>query len=426
MSTFDPTPQFADSLDRSDPLARFRSEFPLSQSCIYLDGNSLGLLSHRANDSLQAILDSWRQYGVDGWSEGPHAWFDLPGKLGALMAPLVGADPDEVIVTGSTTVNLHQLVSTFYHPTPQRYKILADSLTFPSDIYALHSQLRLRGYDPEDALVQVPSRDGMTLDEDDIIQAMAEDVALIVLPSVLYVSGQWLDMPRLTAAARERGILIGFDLAHSAGVMPHHLRDWGVDFAFWCTYKYLNGGPGSVAGLYVARRHFSEPPGLAGWFSSEKSMQFDLSHTLVPAPDTGAYQIGTPHLLSMAPLVGSLPMFAEAGMEAIRQKSLQASRYLMDLVSWRLAEYGFSLATPADDARRGGHAALVHPEAVRICKALKARRVIPDYRPPQVIRLAPAPLYTSYRDLWNAVEQLRLIMEHREYEQYPRTREVIA
>ncbi|PSR34162.1 MAG: kynureninase [Sulfobacillus benefaciens] len=424
--TLDTSLQYAGTLDRNDSLSRFRSEFPLAASHIYLDGNSLGLMSVRAEKSLIAIMESWRQLGIDGWSAGPYPWFDLSERLGSMMAPLVGADPDEVIITGSTTVNLHQLMATFYHPEGTRTKILADSLTFPSDIYAIKSQLRIHGQDPDEDLIQVPSKDGFTLDEDRIIQAMTDDVALVILPSVLYVSGQLLDMAKLTQEAHRRQIAIGFDLAHSAGIMPHQLAAWGVDFAFWCTYKYLNGGPGSVGALYVSRRHFSKTPGLAGWFSSDKHTQFDMAHTLVPAPNAGAFQIGTPHLLSLAPLLGSLEMFLDADMDQIRDKSLRLTRYLMDLVDHRLKHYGFRIVNPDTDSRRGGHVALAHPEAVRICKALKARHVIPDYRPPQVIRLAPIPFYTTYQDVWNAVDQLLQIMEHHEYEHYPNQREVIA
>lgn len=227
----------------------------------------------------------------------------------------MGANPEEVIVSGSTTVNLHQLVSTFYKPEGKRTKILADELNFPSDIYALQSQVKLKGFDPEEHLVQVKSADGHTLREEDIVEAMTDEIALIVLPGVLYRSGQVLDMEYLTAEAHKRGIEIGFDLCHSVGSVPHSLSDWDVDFAFWCNYKHLNGGPGSTGGLYVNKRHFGRVPGLAGWFSSRKDKQFDMEHELTAAEDAGAYQIGTPNIFSMAPIIGSLSMFNEAGME---------------------------------------------------------------------------------------------------------------
>src|SRR5690625_2030243 len=253
--TVEYTRDYARTLDAQDPLHAFRDEFYLKENAIYMDGNSLGLLSKRAERSTYQLLESWKEYGIDGWTDGEHPWYYLSEKLGQKLTGLVGAKKEEVIVTGSTTVNLHHLVSTFYKPQGKRTKILADTLNFPSDIYALKAQLKLKGYD-ESHLIQVDSEDGHFLDEDDIIQAMTDDIALIVLPSVLYRSGQILDMEKLTSAAHERGIKIGFDLCHSVGAFPHQLHDWNVDFAFWCTYKYLNGGPGSVGGLFLHEKHF--------------------------------------------------------------------------------------------------------------------------------------------------------------------------
>ena len=416
----------AKHLDQSDNLASFRQEFYFPNDCIYLDGNSLGLLSKRAEQSLLSVLDAWRQFGIDGWTKGENPWFYLSEQLGEKMASLVGANPQEVIVTGSTTVNLHQLVSTFFHPNNARAKILADELNFPSDIYALQSQLKLKGLEPDIHLIRVKSDDGRTLQEEDIIEAMTDEIALIVLPSVLYRSGQILDMKRLTKEAHKRNILIGFDLCHSIGSIPHALSEWGVDFAFWCTYKHLNGGPGSVAALYVNQRHFGQIPGLAGWFSSHKSKQFDMEHTLSPAGDVGAFQIGTPHVLSMAPLIGALEIFLEAGIENIRQKSLSLTRFFINLIQQELAEYNFTIGNPIEDAHRGGHLFLEHKEAARICKALKDKNIIPDFRSPNGIRLAPVALYNSYVDVWNTVQTLKDIMKNETYKQYENKREVVA
>lgn len=424
--TFDRTRETAEKLDGADELARFREEFYLGKGRIYLDGNSLGLLSQPAEQSLLSVLDSWREYGIEGWTEGVHPWFHLSEELGKKGAPLVGAKPEEVIVTGSTTVNLHQLLASFYRPEGKRRKILADALTFPSDIYAMQSQLRLHGLDPEQHLIRVEGRDGQTLAEEDLIEAMTEEVAIIVLPSVLYRSGQILDMERLTVAARERGIPIGFDLCHSIGAIPHQLHEWGVDFAFWCNYKYLNAGPGGVGGLFVHQKHFGELPGLAGWFSSDKSVQFDMEYQLTPAGGAGAYQIGTPHLLSLAPLIGSLEIFTEAGIGPIREKSLRQTHYLMQLVEEELVGMGFTIGNPREDHRRGGHVCLVHPEAVRICKSLKEKGVIPDFRAPDVIRLAPVALYTAYTEVWEAVQVLKWIMEEKDYERHEKKRGVVA
>jgi kynureninase len=420
------TIEHAQQLDAQDELRSFRDEFYIKEGTIYMDGNSLGLLSKRAEASLLQILDSWKELGIDGWTQGEHPWFYLSERLGDLMAPLVGAKPEEVIVTGSTTLNLHQLVATFYEPQGNRTKIVADELSFPSDIYALQSQLKLKGLNPDEHLVRVKSRDGRTLTEEDIIEAMTDDVALIVLSSVLYRSGQILNMKKITEEAHRRGILIGWDLCHSIGAIPHALDEWDVDFAFWCNYKYLNGGPGCVAGLYVNEKHFGRTPGLAGWFSSDKRKQFDMEHTLTPAPDAGAYQLATPHVLSMAPLLGSLELFHEAGIDRLRKKSLQLTQYMMDLIRYELADFGFSFGNPLDDETRGGHIYLEHSEAARICKALKAKGVIPDFRKPNGIRLAPVALYNSFEDVFRTVQILKAIMTEETYKQYENTRDVVA
>lgn len=420
------TKGYAEKLDQHDPLRNYRDEFYLPENALYMDGNSLGLMSKRAEKALLEIADSWKSQGIDGWMNGKYPWFTISEKLGELCAPLVGAKPNEVIITASTTTNLHQLVSTFYKPEGSKTKILADELNFPSDIYALQSQLKLRGLDPQEHLIQVKSRDGRNIEEQDIIDAMSEDVAIVILPTVLYRSGQLLDIEKLTYEAHQRGILIGFDGCHSVGAIPHHFSKWGVDFAYWCTYKYLNSGPGGVGALYVNEKHFRKLPGLTGWFGSNKEKQFDMEHTFTQAVDAGAYQIGTPHLLSTAPLIGSLEMFAEADINAIREKSLEQTRYLMDLIQSELKGCDFTIGNPFEDHRRGGHVALEHPEAARICKALKENGVIPDFRNPNIIRLAPVAFYTSFVDVWQTVQILKRIMEQKLYEKFENKREVIA
>lgn len=418
--------EYARELDLSDDLARFRKEFYVQDETIYLDGNSLGLLSERAEKALFEVLHDWKEYGIGGWTRGKNPWFYLAERMGAMTAPLIGAAPEEVIATGSTTVNIHQLVSTFYRPEGKKTKILATYLDFPTDIHAIVSQLRSHGFAAEESLIRVESRDGRTVEEDDIVAAMTDEVALVLLPTVLYRSGQLLDVERLAREASERGIVIGFDAAHSAGSVPHAFSEWGVDFALWCGYKHLNGGPGAVAGLYVNRRHFGKVPGLAGWFGSDKDVQFDMEHEFAPARTAGAYQIGTPHILSLAPLIGSLEMFEEAGIEQVRRKSSSLTRYLMDLAEHGLSGFGFSISTPLEDARRGGHVALEHAEAARICEALKSNGVVPDFRAPDVIRLAPVALYTSYYEVWRTVRTLKEIMTGKLYEKYENKRGVVA
>jgi kynureninase len=420
------TLEYALELDQKDVLASYRNEFYLQEGGIYFDGNSLGLLSKRAEQSLLDLLSSWKTKGIEGWTEGEHPWFYLSEELGRSMAPLVGATPNEVIVTGSTTTNLHQLVASFFHPEGNRTKILADDITFPTDIYSLQSQLRLRGLDPTKNLVKVKSRDGHTLSEEDIIEAMTEGIAMIVLSGVLYRSGQVLDMEKLTKEAHKRNIIIGFDLCHSIGSIPHELSNWGVDFAFWCNYKHLNGGPGAVGGLYVNNRHFGKTPGLTGWFSSSKDKQFDMDHELTPAEHAGAYQMGTPHVLSLAPIIGSLSMFNEVGMERIRNKSLQLTGYMLELISHELEDYGFVIRTPLEDEKRGGHVLLEHSEAARICKALKDHHIVPDFRSPNGVRLAPVALYNTFEEVWKTVQTLKVIMDEEQYKKFENKRGVVA
>lgn len=422
----DITLEYARKLDKQDILKHYRDEFYLLPNIMYMDGNSLGLLSKRAEQSLLSILDSWKKYGIDGWTQGEHPWFYFSETLSEMCAPLVGALKEEVMITGSTTTNLHQLVASFYHPHGKRTKILVDELNFPSDLYAISSQLSLHGYNPEEHMKFVKSRDGNTLLEEDIIESMTDDIALIVLPSVLYRSGQILNLKALTKAAHERNIIIGFDLCHSIGSVPHNLDDWDVDFAFWCNYKHLNGGPGAVGGLFVNQKHFGKRPGLAGWFGSHKEKQFDLAIEMSPASDAGAYQIGTPNILSAAPLYGSLQMFAEVGIDAIRSKSLTLTDYMMFLIKEELRDFQFNIANPVDHERRGGHIYLVHEEAARICKALKNHRVIPDFRSPNGIRLAPVALYNSFEDVWNTVQILKKIMTEETYKKYENKRDVVA
>ncbi len=418
----------AAEMDKWDAMKSFREGTFIPPQTIYMDGNSLGLASKASEESLFRMFEEWKNLGIGGWLEGSPPWFFLAEELGGLMAPLMGARSDEVIMTGSTTMNLHSLVSTFYHPTTERRKIVADALNFPSDIYALRSQLKLRGMDPEENLVLIPSRDGRTLEIEDIIAAFDESVSLVVLPSVLYRSGQLLDMERITKEAHERGILVGFDCAHSAGALPHKLTDWGVDFAFWCGYKYLNGGPGCPAFLYINRKYFDREPGLAGWFGYEKNRQFDMELEFNHARSAGGWQMGTPPLLSAAPLLSSLQVFGQAGMERLRRKSLALTSLIMELVDMYLTEppYGYSIGTPREPERRGGHVAVEHADAWRICSALKKRKIIPDFRPPNVIRLAPTALYNTFTDVINLVEALRGIIDTGEHKEFSLKRDAVS
>jgi kynureninase len=413
-------------LDTQDPLRAFRDAFFLVSGTIYMDGNSLGLLSKPAERALHDMLESWKTLGIDGWLGGAHPWYHLSEELGALAAPLIGARADETLITGSTSVNLHQLLSTFFRPAGRRTKILIEEAAFPTDAYAVQSHLRHHGLDPARDLVVVPSAGGTHLDEGAIHAAMTDEVAMVVLPVVLYRTGQLLDTKRLTAAAHGNGVVVCFDACHSFGALSHAWHDEGVDCGIFCTYKYGNGGPGAVAGLFVHERHLGTAPGLPGWFSSRKDRQFDMSNAFTPADAAGAYQIGTPHILSMAPLLGAFELIHAAGIDRIRAKSLALTGFLMELIDSELAGHGFSVATPREPHRRGGHVALRHAEAARICKALKDARVIPDFRPPDIIRLCPAPLYGTFAEVADVVRILKDIAVRQDYLKYPNVRELVA
>ncbi|MEI3613034.1 kynureninase [Pseudogracilibacillus sp. SO30301A] len=426
LNDFPLTRSTAEKLDEQDELKKYRQEFYFPKNSIYFDGNSLGLLSKRSEEALLRMLESWKRFGIDGWTEGDEPWFYLSERLGEMTASLLGAEAEEVIATGSTTINLHQILTTFYKPNSYRNKIVIDGLNFPTDIYAVKSNLMARGLEPKDHLIRVESRDGHLLNEEDIMETFSDEVAMVVLSGVLYRSGQVLDMEYITKEAHKHGILVAFDLCHSIGSVEHELSNWGVDFAFWCTYKHLNGGPGSVGGLYVNKKHFGKSPGLAGWFGSKKEKQFDLEHKMTPAEHAGAYQTGTPQLLSAAPLLGSLSMFQEVGMKQIRKKSLLLTEFLLKLINQELKKYAFTNRTPTNPKNRGAHIFLEHEEAARICKALKKQHVIPDYRGPNGIRLAPVALYSTFTEVWEAVQVLKSIMEKETYKQFKNERNVIA
>jgi kynureninase len=425
---FDATEACARRLDGEDSLAAFRDRFIISPGTIYLDGNSLGLVSVDAEQALAGALSDWKILAIDAYTGAPVPWIALAETLGARQAPLVGAGPDEVVVTGGTTINLHAMLAAFYRPSAGRRKILADRLNFPSDLYALSSQVALRGGDPRSDLVFVESREGLFIEEDDIIAAMADDVALALFPGVYYKSGQLLDIERVAREARQRDIIAGFDCSHSVGAVPHRFDEWNVDWAVWCNYKYLNGGPGAVASLYVNRRLFGTAPGLAGWFGNDRATMFDMGPDFDPAPDANAFQIGSTPILSSAPLLGSLQMIEEAGIERLREKWVRITSYLFYLIDELLSgePYRFAVASPRDPARRGGHVAVTHPEAWRITAALKKRRVVGDFRPPDIIRLAPVPLYVRYEDVWTAVQHLKSVIDNGEHEALSADRGIVT
>jgi len=415
----------AAALDAADPLARFRARFELpvgagALPATYLCGNSLGPLPHDARRRVNEVLDDWSQRAVLGHHDGPRPWLPYHEAFAAPLARLVGADPRDVVLMNLLTVNLHLMMVSFYRPTPARPAILIERGAFPSDQYAVASQLRFHGYEPDDALITVGPRDGedilRTEDVIDAIDANAGRLALVLLPGVQYRTGQVLDMARITAAARRHAIVIGWDLAHAVGNVPLALAEWGPDFAVWCSYKYLCGGPGAVAGAYVSERHRVAQglPRFAGWWGHDKATRFEMGPDFKPLAGAEGWQLSNPPVLAMAPLAASLALYDEAGQGRLRDKSLSLTRFALELLDARLSTR-VECITPRAAEQRGcqlslrvlGGAAL----ARRVFAALSARGVIGDWREPDVIRIAPHPLYNSHSDVATCVTELARVLE---------------
>ncbi len=418
---FEPGVDFARSLDVADPLAHLRDRFAFPPSrhrdeVTYFVGNSLGLQPHASRDAVVAELDKWAERGVRGHFESDRPWMSYDESLARAMARIVGARPEEVVVMNSLTVNLHLMMVSFYRPTAERCKILVEDHAFPSDHFAVESQIRMHGFDPATALVTVDPRDGEeTLRRDDIVAAIHEhgpDLALVLLPGVQYYTGQVLPMPQIVTAAHEVGAMAGLDLAHAAGNVEMALHDWDVDFAAWCTYKYLNGGPGSTGGAFVHQRHLHDPslPRLHGWWGHDKATRFEMKNEFIPIPTAEAWHISNGSVFAMAPLVGSLALFDEAGgMGPIRAKSEQMSRYMDYLLDAQLAGKVESI-TPRDLDQRGCQLSLkvvaAGVDGQAVFGRLQDAGVECDWRFPNVIRVAPAPLYNSFEDIHRFVQIL--------------------
>ncbi len=421
-SGFDVSAECAQALDRTDPLASFRSEFeiPIDEAGatkIYLVGNSLGALPVRSRDYVIAELDRWGRYGVEGHFTGELAWEPYHELLTEPMAAIVGGQSNEVVVMNALSVNLHLLMVSFYRPTGSRHKVIIEEHAFPSDHFAVESQIRQRGFDPADSLVTLAPREGSeTLDAGDVIAAIhaaGDELAMVMLPGVQYYTGQVLPMEAITAAGHEVGATVGFDLAHAAGNVPLRLHDWGVDFAAWCTYKYLNGGPGGVGAAFVHERHVNDQslPKLLGWWGTRKDTRFEMGTTFHPIPTVESWQVSNAPILSMAALRGGLEIVAEAGgMEVLRAKSETQIRYLDFLLANEL-EGKIASITPVEMDQRGAQFALTIAdpavEGLNVYDRLEAAGVACDWRYPNVIRVAPVPLYNSFDDVFGFVQILK-------------------
>lgn len=399
----------ARALDARDPLAPFRERFFCDPATLYFDGNSLGLLSRDAEQTLLRSLDQWKRLAARAWLEADPPWVEYGERLGARVAALVGAAPDEVVVTNSTTVNLHHLLAAFYRPGENRHVIVAAATEFPSDLHALAGQIALHGRDPDHSLRRIHPRDNGVIEEEDIESALGPDTSLLVLSAILFRSGQWFDTMRLTRAAHDAGVRVIWDLSHAVGSVPVELSRIDADAAFWCHYKYLHAGPGAVGGLYLNRRHHDMGPALPGWWGQTTGAKFEMSSRHAPAPGAAAWQIGTIPILAAAPLWGALDIIEAAGMERIREKSVALTSFLIECMDALLPERetGVRVASPRDAKRRGGHVAVACAGDTAVMPdTLAARGVVADYRPPNILRLTPAPLTTRFEEVARVVEVL--------------------
>lgn len=366
----------------------------------YLAGNSLGLAPRAARDELLADLDAWARLGVDGHLAAPRPWLPYHEPLAGPAARLIGALPAETVVMGSLTINLHLLMVSFYRPSGDRTRILVEEHAFPSDSYAVRSQAGFHGLDPDATVVRLPAADIL-----DYLVREGSTVALVLLGGVNYLTGELLDIPAVTAAGHAAGATVGWDLAHAAGNVPLRMHHWGADFAAWCSYKYLNAGPGAVAGGFVHERHLGDRglPRLEGWWSTEAATRFEMAPVSRPPATAEAWQVSNPPIFSMGPVRTSLEIFDQVGMAALRERSLRLTGYLEGL----LDRAGASLVTPRDPARRGCQLSLRVPDAERVVARLRDDHgVVADARPPDVVRLAPVPLYSTYHDCWRAATAL--------------------
>jgi kynureninase len=408
---------FVQSLDGSDKLSVYRERFLFPQhngsNVLYFTGNSLGLQPKGVKEAFVAECDDWATYGVEGHFLARKPWYSYHERFAAGAAKLVGAKEHEVVMMNQLTVNLNLLLVSFYKPEGKRRKILFEAKPFPSDQYAFASQARLHGLEPEDVLVELLPREGeWTLRTEDIVKAiheMGDELALVCFGGVNYFTGQLFDMKEITAVAHEDGAMCGFDLAHAIGNVELKLHDWGVDFACWCSYKYLNGGPGAVGAIFVHDQHLKNPnlKRLTGWWGYPKEERFKMHPQFVPAADATSWQLGTPSMILYACLKASLQIFEEAGWKAILEKQSKIKGFL-DLSIQSLQSPMFTCLTPAS---RGCQVSLLfHAKGRQVYDRLFEKGFMVDWREPNVIRLAPVPLYNSFNDIWNFHQSMEEIL----------------
>lgn len=413
-TVFNNTLECAQQLDAQDALKHFRDRFYIpmvnGKECIYFTGNSLGLQPKTTQDFVLNELEDWANYGVEGHFHARTPWVSYHEIFPEILAEIVGALPEEVVVMNQLTVNLHLLMIGFYRPTPTRYKIICEAKAFPSDQYAFQSQVRLHGFDPAEAIIEISPRHGQAyIETSDILEAIKQhgnETALVVFGGVNYYSGQVFDMPTICRASHEAGAFCGFDLAHAAGNIALDLHDWQVDFACWCSYKYLNSGPGGVAGAFIHQKHVSNTsiPRLAGWWGHDKESRFKMDKTFQPIPSAEGWQLSNAPVLSMAAHKSSLDIFKEAGMHNLVKKGKQLSAFLLFVLNEINAEAKdkiIEVITPSAENERGCQVSmLMLQDGKKIFDRLIQEGVVADWREPNVIRVAPVPLYNRFEDIY--------------------------
>src|SRR4030095_6000199 len=414
---FSPEKSFALELDANDPLKSYRDKFYIPKDTagndtIYFAGNSLGLQPKTVRAYVEQELKDWEALGVEGHLNAVNPWLPYHEFLTAQTARLVGALPEEVITMNSLSVNLHLMMVSFYRPTAARHKILIEAGAFPSDHYAVQSQIKFRGFAPATSLVEMMPREGeliiRTEDIESFIEQEGDSIALILFAGVNYYTGQAFEFQRITSAGHNKGCIVAFDLAHAAGNLVLNLHDWDVDFAVWCSYKYLNGGPGAIGGAYVNKKYLLDMtiPKFWGWWGQDKATRFLMQHNFQPIPTVESWQLSNPPILQLASLRASLDIFDEATMPALRAKSEQLTGYMEYLIDVN-NNGNMDIFSPRDQASRGCQLSLSAKQNGReIHKRLNDSGVICDWREPDVIRVAPVPLYNTYTDVWNFVEKL--------------------
>jgi kynureninase len=421
MSNFQNTLDFAKQCDANDKLKSYRSKFHFPQhdgrDIVYFTGNSLGLQPKTTKSFIEQELNDWAKYGVEGHFMAQNPWLPYHEFLTENMAKIVGALPEETVMMNQLTVNLHLLMVSFYRPTKERYKIICEAKAFPSDQYALQSQVKFHGFKIEDALIEIEPREGeYTIRHEDIYSAIEKNkdsLALVMIGGVNYFTGQVFDMKSIVEAGHKAGAIVGFDLAHGAGNLKLQLHDWNVDFACWCSYKYLNSGPGSVAGAFVHQKHLknTDLPMFAGWWGHDKKTRFLMDKTFVPMQTAERWQMSNAPVFSMAACRASLEIFAEVGMDALIEKSKSLTAYLEFIVEDINKQKNNCLQIITPKENRGCQLSIVaNGYGKALFNKLMENGVIPDWREPNVIRCAPVPLYNSYEDIYRFGEILKSLL----------------